>query len=51
MGAEAFAAAGAVPLGPPGLEQQVGAAGWWVLQIDLAGQEPSVAVAHPVTAV
>lgn len=50
MGAEVFAAAGVVPLGPHGLEQRVWAAGWWVLQDDLAGQEPSVAVAPPVTA-
>lgn len=37
-----FAAVGAVPLDPLGLEQQAGAAGWWV--------EPSAAVSHPVTA-
>lgn len=34
---------GVVPLDPPGLEQQVGAAGWWV--------EPSAAASHSVTAV
>lgn len=50
MGAEAFVAVGDVLLGPPGLERQVGAAGWWALQVDLAGQEPSVAVAHSATA-
>lgn len=49
-GAEASAAAGVVLLGLRGLEQQVGAAGWWVLQDDLAGRVPSVAVPHPVTA-
>lgn len=48
--AEAFAAAGVVLLGPRGLEQQTGAAGWWVLRGDLAGREPSVAVLPPVTA-
>lgn len=46
--AEAFAAVGVVHLGSPGLEQQVEAAGWWLLQDDLAGQEPSVPL--PVTA-
>lgn len=34
---------GVVHLDPPGLEQQVGAAGWWV--------EPSAAGSHSVTAV
>lgn len=46
-GAEAFAAVGGVHLGPLGLEQQVEAAGWQVLQGDPADQ-PSVAL--PVTA-
>lgn len=50
VGAEVFAGVGVVLLGPPGLEQQVGAAGWWVLRIDHAGQEPCVAVAPPVSA-
>lgn len=49
MEAEAFVAEGVVLLGPPVPEQQGVAAGWWVLQDDLAGQEPSV-VSHPVTA-
>lgn len=48
-GAEAFVAAEVVLLGHPGLEQQVVAAGWWVLQDDLVGQVPSVAVTPPVT--
>lgn len=41
-GAWAFAAMEVVPLDLPGLEQQVGAAGWWV--------EPSVAATHSGTA-
>lgn len=51
VGAEVFVAEEVVLLGHPGLEQQVAAAGWWVLQDDLAGWEASVAVAHLVTAV
>lgn len=47
VGAEAFVGAGAVLLGLPDLGLQVVAAEWWVLQ-DV--QEPSVAVALPVTA-
>lgn len=50
MVAVAFAAVGVFLLAPPGLEQKVGAAGWWVHQVDLAGQEPSVAGPLPVTA-
>lgn len=50
MGAEAFAAAGVAHLVPPGLGQWIGVAGWWELQVDLAGQEPSAAETRPVTA-
>lgn len=50
VGAEASAAAGVVLLDPPGPGQRVGAAGWWVLQDDPTGQEPSAAAPHPVTA-
>lgn len=42
-GVWAFAAAGVVPPDPPGLEQQLGAAGWW--------PEPSAAASRPATAV
>lgn len=47
MGAEAFAAAGVVPPGRPGLERQIEAAGWWAPRGD---REPSVAVTPPATA-
>lgn len=43
MGAEASAAVGVVLLDLPGLGQQVGAAGWWVLLDGLAGQGVSAA--------
>lgn len=49
--AEAFAAKMVFLRGPLDLEQQVLAAGWWVLQGDFADQVPSVAVNPPETAV
>lgn len=51
VAAEAFAAKGVFLLDPLGLEQQVLAAGWWVLLDDFADQAPSVAVTLPGIAV